>query len=109
MSVHFCCLYTNRCTMGAPLAQEKSLVGIDRHSGKHVTHCTRIVFPCLETCNIAVYTRVCTNIPHCSVCVWLLLKETQGTQHTSDSWKLAHIQHPYPQEQATCIPDLSTC
>lgn len=77
-SVHFCCFYTSRCNMGAPLAQGKALMGIDRHSGKHVTHCTRVASPCLGTCNIAEFTpEHAPNIPHCSAHMWLL--------HTSDS------------------------
>lgn len=77
-SVHFCCFYTSRCNMGAPLAQGKALMGIDRHSGKHVTHCTRVASPCLGTCNTAEFTpEHAPNIPHCSAHMWLL--------HTSDS------------------------
>ena len=86
-SVRFYCLYTNICNMGAPLAQGKALEGIDRRSGKHVTHCTRVAYPCLGTCNIAELTpEYAPNIPRCSVHMWFL--HTSDAQHSAHMWRL---------------------
>ena len=85
--VGFCCFYTNRCIMGAPLAQGKALEGTDRHSGKHVTHRTRVASPCLGTCNTAQFTQeYAPNRTHCSEHVWLL--HTSDAQHSARMWHL---------------------
>lgn len=93
-SVHLCGFYTNRCNMGAPLAQRKALVG-EETWGKHVTYCTRVASPCLETYNItAMNTRICSKhatLRGYACCFYI--RVTPSMLHTCGTCELLHIQY----------------